>query len=174
MNRQPPQIVNVDEVDEEEYQSGSFWHGFDKRLTPAMRPMGGKVGVNLTRVPPGATASPFHAHRREDEVFFVLSGKGVFRYGDTLQEIRAGDCISCPARTGVAHQLANPYDQDLTYLVIGSHDPDEVCTYPDSGKVMVRSLGKVGYLNKVDLFLDGEPAEPVILGMARASAEQQN
>ena len=168
MGKKPPQIVNVDEIDEDEYQSGTLWHGFDKRLTPSMRPMGGRIGVVQTRVPPGATASPFHAHRREDEVFLVLSGKGVFRYGDALREIRAGDCISCPARTGIAHQLANPYDQDLTYLVIGPHDPDEVCTYPDSGKVLVRSLQRVGYLNKVDLFLDGEPAKPMILEMASA------
>jgi uncharacterized cupin superfamily protein len=174
MNTQPPQIFNVDEVDEEEYQSGSFWHSFDKPLTPAMRPMGGKIGVNLTRVPPGSTATPFHAHQREDEVFFILSGKGVFRYGDTLREIRAGDCISCPARTGVAHQLANPYEQDLTYIVIGPHDPDEVCFYPDSGKILVRSLGQVGYLNKVALYLEGEPPEPVILEMAHTGVQRQD
>jgi uncharacterized cupin superfamily protein len=88
----------------------------------------------------------------------------VFRYGETLQDIGPGDCIACPAGTGIAHQLANPFDQDLTYLSIGPHDPDEVCTYPDNGKVMVRSLKRIGYLETVD-YLEGEPDKPRIFDL---------
>jgi uncharacterized cupin superfamily protein len=90
-------------------------------------------------------------------VFYVLSGRGMFRYGETLREIRPGDCIACPAGTGIAHQFANPFAEDLVFLGIGPNDPDEVCIYPDSGKVMVRSLHRVGYLEDVD-YLEGEPA----------------
>lgn len=53
------------------------------------------------------TTVPFHYHLREDEAFYILSGRGVLRYGDDLREIRAGDCISCPAGTKIAHQIAN-------------------------------------------------------------------
>jgi uncharacterized cupin superfamily protein len=120
--------------------------------------------VNQTRVPPGRVAVPFHSHQREDEVFFVLSGRGVLRYGDELRDIRQGDCISCPARTGVAHQIANPYDEDLVYLSIGLNDPDEVCVYPDSDKVMVRSLKRVGRFEKTS-YMEGEPERPRILDL---------
>jgi len=132
-------------------------------LTPGMRPGGGSLGVNWLRVPPGRSAVPFHSHRREDEVFFVLSGRGVLRHGDDpLRELRAGDCVSCPAGTGVAHQLANPFDEDFVYLAIGRHDPDEVCTYPDTGKVLVRGLQTIGRLTPTD-YMDGEPELPKIL-----------
>ncbi len=72
--------------------------------------------------------------------------------------------MSCPAGTGVAHQLANTGDVDLVYLAIGRRDPNEVCTYPDSGKVMVRSLQTVGYLEGAP-YLDGEPDVPRVFEM---------
>ena len=117
--------------------------------------------MNVNRVPKGRTVCPFHTHAREDEVFFVLSGRGVLRYGEDLVQLRAGDCVSCPAGTGIAHQMANPYDEDLVYLGIGANDPHEVCTYPDSGKVMVRALKTVGWL-KADDYMAGEPEVPRI------------
>lgn len=67
--------------------------------------------------------------------------------------------MSCPAGTKVAHQIANPFDVDLTYLAIGPHDPNEVVVYPDSNKLMVRSLGLGGVLNEATYF-EGEPSPP--------------
>jgi uncharacterized cupin superfamily protein len=162
----PPLVVNVDTVEEVAQMDGEHWGGAYKPLTPALDAHPGRLGANLSRVPPGHSACPFHTHTREDEVFFVISGRGVFRYGDSVQEVRPGDCISCPAGTGMAHQLANPFDEDLLYLAVGLNDPHEVCTYPDSGKVMVRSLKMVGKLSKTD-YMDGEPDVPRVLEMFR-------
>jgi uncharacterized cupin superfamily protein len=157
-----PTTVNVDEVSEEVYLDGDHWGHAFKILTPSMRERGGTLGVNLTRLPPGRSACPFHYHQREDEVFYVLSGEGWLRYGESLRKLRPGDCVSCPAGTEQAHQIANTGEEDLLYLAIGNHDPDEVCVYPDNRKVMVRSLQRVGYLDKVD-YMDGEPDKPKIL-----------
>jgi uncharacterized cupin superfamily protein len=162
----PCHVVNVDEVKEVDYCTGACWGGIDKPLTPSMRPKGGRLGVNLSRLPPGHTMCPFHHHMLEDEVFFILSGRGVLRYGDDVRELRAGDCVSCPAGTQVAHQIANPFDQDLTYLAIGPHEPHEVAVYPDSGKVMVRSLNQVGVLQKT-AYLEAEPVPPKIFELAK-------
>lgn len=160
-----PLVVNVDGVKEIELMEGDHWGSAWKPLTPALDASPGRIGANLSRVPPGRTACPFHTHAREDEVFFVLSGRGVFRYGDAVREIRAGDCISCPAGTGVAHQLANPFDEDLVYFAVGLNDPHEVCTYPDSGKVMIRSLKTVGRLAETP-YMDGETSRPKVLDLA--------
>lgn len=157
-------VVNVDAVEETGSVEGR-WGAFDKILTPSMRPRGGRLGVVQTRVPPHTAGCPFHHHLREDEVFFVLSGRGVLRYGDDLFELSAGDCVSCPAGTGVAHQIGNPYDEELVYLAIGPHDPHEVCGYPDSGKVFVRALATVGRFEKTT-YMDGEPAVPRVLERA--------
>jgi uncharacterized cupin superfamily protein len=164
MGERVPNIVNVENVDEVFEPIGEHWGGGYKPLTTLLDAERGRLGVNLTRVPPGRTACPFHTHQRDDEVFYVLSGRGVLRYGDAIDEIGAGDCISCPAGTGTAHQIANPFDADLVYLAIGSNDPHEVCTYPDNGKVMVRSLKTVGYLQQAD-YMEGEPDRPRIFDL---------
>ncbi|MCA9568945.1 MAG: cupin domain-containing protein [Myxococcales bacterium] len=140
------------------------WSASWRVLTPHMRDAGGTLGVVENTLPPGAVGCPFHWHLREDEVFYVLSGRGRLRYGDTVRELGPDDCVSCPAGTEVAHQLANPYDAPFVYLAIGPRDPHEVCTYPDSGKVMVRGLRAVGYLERAD-YMAGEPDPPVVLSM---------
>jgi uncharacterized cupin superfamily protein len=126
-----------------------------------MRAAGGTLGVVQNTLAPGNVGSPFHWHTHEDEVFIVQSGRGVLRYGDAVREIGPGDCISCPAGTKTAHQIANPFDEDLVYLAIGVRDPDEVCGYPDNGKVMVRSLQAMLRHEPRD-YMEGEPSPPVI------------
>ena len=166
MNDTPSTVVNLDQVPEIEHYSGEHWGAAYKVMTPSMRPRGGSLGVNWVRVAPGRSTCPFHSHQREDEAFFVLSGRGVLRYGEQMQELRPGDCVSCPASTGIAHQIANPFDEELVYLAIGPHDPHEVCSYPDNGKVLVRSLQRIGWLENEE-YLAGEPDPPRVFELAR-------
>jgi uncharacterized cupin superfamily protein len=167
MTDSPPHVINVDEVEETKRMRGERWgHGF-KPLTSSMNAKGGRLGVSQLRLPPGRAAFPFHYHALEDEAFFILSGRGVLRYGDEIRELRPGDCVSCPAGTKIAHQIANPFDEDLVYLAIGPNDPNEVCVYPDAGKVMVRSLQRVGFLSSTD-YMEGEAEKPRIFDMAAA------
>jgi uncharacterized cupin superfamily protein len=162
-------IVNVDELAETERAVGQLGAAFQS-LTPSMRARGGSLGINRMRLKKGQTTCPFHYHLREDEAFFVLSGRGVLRYGDELRPIRAGDCISCPAGTAIAHQIGNPHDEDLVYLAIGAFDPHEVCVYPDSNKVMVRGAKLRGRISPME-YLDDEPQPPKIFELA---AKQQS
>jgi len=169
-----PVVVNARDEEEHVHLEGEHWGGSYKVLTPAMvNDQGGRtgrLGVNQTTLPPGRALCPFHYHQREDEVFYVLSGRGVLRYGEDLHDIGPGDTISCPARKGVAHQIANPYDEDLVYLAIGPNEVDEVCVYPDSGKVMVRSLQTVGLLEKTE-YMHGEgDISPIFAMIAERSS----
>jgi uncharacterized cupin superfamily protein len=164
----PPMIVNMHELPETEHTFGRFGAA-NMSLTPSMVPRGGKLNVNRVRLRTGQATCPFHYHLREDEVFIVLEGMGVLRYGDGLSEIVPGDCISCPAGTRIAHQIANPYEEDLIYLAIGPHEPHEVCVYPDSDKVSVRGVKMRGTLSPKEYF-DDEPNPPRIfelLGLAQ-------
>ncbi|MBX2798095.1 MAG: cupin domain-containing protein [Myxococcales bacterium] len=164
MSDETSPVCKTSEAEVEGYTDEGPWAGSWKVLTPSMRPKGGSLGVVENRLPPGSVGCPFHWHAREDEVFYVLSGRGLLRYGDDVYEIGPGDCVSCPAGTKVAHQIGNPFDEDLVYLAMGTYDPHEVCGYPDNGKVMVRVLQEVGRLESRD-YMDGEPDPPVILGM---------
>jgi uncharacterized cupin superfamily protein len=159
-NRPVFNIADLPEVVEREGE----WAATYKILTPNMRERGGSLGLNYMKIPPHSAAVPFHYHLREDEVFYILSGRGVLRYGEELIDIRPGDCIACPAGTKIAHQIANPYDEDLEYLAMGPYDPHEVCGYPDSGKTFVRSEQKIGYLRTTE-YMDGEPTRPRILDL---------
>ena len=170
MSTPSPHVVNVDEVAEIEHLSGEHWGGAYKPLTPLLSAAAGRLGASLSRLPKGRVTCPFHYHQLEDEVFFILEGRGVLRYGDDVRVVRPGDCIACPAGTKVAHQIGNPFDEDLVYLAVGRNDPNEVAVYPDTGKVMVRSLGRVGYLEKVDYML-GEADEPKLFELAASLVE---
>ena len=160
----PPMVVNLDELQEIDRTRGHFGAAYAS-LTPSMVPRGGKLGITRMRLRKGHTTCPFHHHLREDEVFFVLEGRGVLRYGEEIRTVRAGDCISCPAGTGVAHQIVNPFDEDLVYLAIGPYDPHEVCVYPDSGKVLVRGIKQIGQVTAKEYLAD-EPQPPKILQLA--------
>jgi uncharacterized cupin superfamily protein len=95
-----------------------------------------KLGLNVTQVAPGRAAYPFHSHRANDELFYILSGQGELRLGDARHAIKEGDVVGCPVGgPETAHQLVNTGDQPLRYLSISTTIDPEICEYPDSGKV---------------------------------------
>jgi uncharacterized cupin superfamily protein len=161
MTQPKAHVVNVHQLEETPYVDGEHWGSHDKRLTPDKA----SLGVNYVRLPRGRAGCPFHSHQLETEVFIVVSGRGILRYGDELRALVPGDCVYCAAGTGIAHQLANPFEEDLVYYAIGPREPNEVCVYPDNGKVMVRSLQKHGYLTPAP-YMEGEPELPAIFELA--------
>lgn len=168
MNSPCGPVLNIDEAEEHGSTDGEHWGGSYRVLTPYMDAHGGSLTMNVSRLPPGRVGCPFHFHLLDDELFHVLSGTGVLRYGEEIIPIRPGDTISCPAGAKVAHQIANTGSEDLVYLGIGADSANEVCVYPDSGKVMVRALKTVGVLNKTD-YMAGEPERPLILDMSKGA-----
>jgi uncharacterized cupin superfamily protein len=96
------------------------------------------LGYNLTVLPPGKAQCPFHSHRGEEEMFFILEGEGELRFGDKRYALRKHDVIACP--TGgpdVAHQIINTGDATMRYLSLSTLVDIEACEYPDSQKVPI-------------------------------------
>ncbi len=94
-----------------------------------------KLGYNLTAVPPGKRAFPFHNHHVNEELFFVLEGEGEVRIGDSVFPIRPGDVIACPpGGPETAHQIVNTGGVELRYLAVSTKLSPEIAEYPDSGK----------------------------------------
>ena len=102
------------------------------------------LGYSVTQVNPGGRSCPFHFHHSEEEVFFVLEGRGILRQGDgrgpeELIELRPGDCVAFPAGTGLAHQFLNEGDVPFVYLAMSNRNRADVAEYPDSNKVNIRA-----------------------------------
>lgn len=94
-----------------------------------------KLGYNITVISPGKRAFPFHNHRVNEEMFFVLEGNGEVRIGSNVHSICSGDVISCPpGGKETAHQIINTGTSDLKYLAISTKISPEICEYPDSNK----------------------------------------
>jgi uncharacterized cupin superfamily protein len=94
------------------------------------------LGCAVHVVPPGKKAFPFHRHHVMDELFFIVSGEGQYRWGDETLPLRAGDLVAAPAGAK-AHQIVNTGTQDLHYLGISTMGGVDIVDYPDSGKIGV-------------------------------------
>jgi len=118
------------------------------------------IGVNLLELPPGKQGCPYHWHLREEEHFYVLSGRCVLRSGAERYPMQAGDYVCFPAGTRVAHSLGNPHEEPCRLLAIGARCADEIAVYPDSGKAKLRALGTIVRYPPEDLdYWDGEPVD---------------
>ncbi|NIN53609.1 MAG: cupin domain-containing protein [Nitrososphaeria archaeon] len=59
-----------------------------------------------------------HSHEKEEEIFYIVSGRGKVIVGDEECKIDAGSCIYIPKNT--VHQLINTGDETLKVLAICS------------------------------------------------------
>jgi uncharacterized cupin superfamily protein len=127
-------VANIDELELTSFEKGEKFASRFVRMGPLL---GAKdLGYSYDVVPPGKSSCPFHNHYAEEEMFFIIRGKGLLRYGDETRGIRAGDVICCPVGgPDTAHQIINDSNEDLAYLSVSTMMPAEVCEYPDSRKV---------------------------------------
>ena len=127
-------VINIDELKLEHFSQGDKFEADSVRIAPLL---GGKdLGYSYDVVPPGKCSCPFHSHRAEEEMFFIVRGTGTLRYGDKTRRIRAGDVICCPiGGPETAHQIVNDSEAELAYLSVSTMMPAEICEYPDSKKV---------------------------------------
>ena len=131
-------ILNIADVELQPRPTatGKAAERFEARQGLISRRIGAKrLGYNLTVVPPGKRAFPFHNHRVNEEMFFVVEGEGEIRIGESRYPIRTGDFIACPpGGKETAHQIINTSKKELRYLAVSTMQTPEIGEYPDSGK----------------------------------------
>src|SRR5258708_252323 len=87
-------VINIDELKLEHFEQGEKFKSDCVRIGPLV---GAKdLGFSYDVVPQGKRSCPFHSHRAEEEMFYIVSGSGSLRYGGETRKIRAGDFICCP------------------------------------------------------------------------------
>jgi uncharacterized cupin superfamily protein len=125
-------VISVDDVPLAERGNGKSFVLKYGRTGPALGL--NALGCAIHVVPPGKKAFPFHRHHVMDELFFIVSGEGQYRWGNETFPVKASDLVSAPAGTE-AHQLINTGKTDLRYLGISSMSSVDIVEYLDSGKI---------------------------------------
>lgn len=162
------EVFNISDLPRFEWSAGEKFGG----LVRSPGEYGGRerVGVHIEEVPPGRWNSTFHWHSGEEEHFWILEGRGMMRIGRRRVPIGPDDYVVFPPNGRVAHALLNTGRRPLRYVVIGTREKNEVCVYPDSGKIAIGPVGKVGRFRATD-YWDGElettPAPAVGAGVAK-------
>jgi uncharacterized cupin superfamily protein len=92
------------------------------------------AGVRRIELPGGKWSTPAHEHGREEEIFYVLGGRGISWQAGQASEVAAGDCIVYLPGEG-AHTL-HALDE-LDVLAFGSRASDESPGFPRLGMSLV-------------------------------------
>jgi uncharacterized cupin superfamily protein len=128
-------IMNLEDVTP---MSRTHEDKYEAQIAPVGAAIDSKmIGFNVTVIAPGKKAFPYHAHRGNEEMFFILEGEGSIRLADGTHKIRKGDFISLPPGRDSAHQIINDSKAPLKYLAVSTMLSPEVVEYPDSQKVGV-------------------------------------
>lgn len=109
-------------------------------------------GVNLTTLLPGAVSALRHAHTRQDEFIYVVSGRPTLYTDEGATRLGPGMCAGFKADTGNAHCLVNETEEAVTYLEIGDRTPGDEATYPDDDLMASLVQGTWKFFHK-----DGQP-----------------
>lgn len=88
-------------------------------------------GVNLVSLPPGAVSALRHAHTRQDEFVYVLSGRPTLHTDEGRTVLAPGMCAGFRAGSGNGHRLLNETDEEAVYLEVGDRTPGDAASYPD-------------------------------------------
>jgi mannose-6-phosphate isomerase-like protein (cupin superfamily) len=81
-----------------------------------------KIWLGISKVDPGSTSNS-HLHEVQEEIFYVLSGRGRIAVGDESVEVTPGSVVVVPA--GMLHQLINTGDETLEVLAAVAPPFDE-------------------------------------------------
>lgn len=108
-----------------------------------------RTGVSLACIAPGKESFVYHAHEREEEWIYILSGTGTAEIEGGEYPVGPGDFMGFPTPS-VAHHLRNTGKEDLLYLMGGENRDIEIATFPRLGKKMVRSGDKVEIYDLAD------------------------
>jgi uncharacterized cupin superfamily protein len=142
-------ITHFDEVPSRTYELGHI-----RGRWTLLGEAAGSVGVGLRRIelPAGGWSTPAHEHGAEEEIFYVLSGRGLSWQGGRVAEIRAGDCVVYLPNHGAhtVHAL-----EALEVLAFGLRLHEEIIGFPRLG----RSLVGTRMVRSDPYAIEGAPAQ---------------
>jgi len=95
------------------------------------------LDFDIRLLSPGQFSFPYHFHRHAEELMMILSGSLTLRTSSGLQVVNAGEIVFFETGEEGVHQFYNHTKRNATYLDIKTAVLNDVCEYPDSGKIAV-------------------------------------
>jgi uncharacterized cupin superfamily protein len=117
------------------------WDGEDEEARTRhrifWRPEDAEMGATLYELAPNAPDPRLHMHFGAEEMFFVLSGRPVFRNQDGEEDLAPGDFVFCPEGRAGLHAFSNPTAEPARILAISGGSFPDVVAYPEDGYAWV-------------------------------------
>jgi uncharacterized cupin superfamily protein len=95
------------------------------------------MGATLYHLAPGQPESRIHMHFGAEELFFVLSGRPLFRGPDGKETLAPGDYVFCPEGRAGLHTFSNPAEDPAELLAVSAGGFPDVVAYPEHGYAWV-------------------------------------
>jgi len=95
------------------------------------RPDEARMGATLYELDAGYSGDRVHLHYGAEEMFFVLSGRPVFRTPEGEEELAPGDFVFCPEGRAGLHAYGNPHEEPARILAIAAGSFPDVVAYPE-------------------------------------------
>ncbi len=153
MSEKPVALLRAEEI--EKAEEIKVQHPLNPRSEVYIRSMSEvvgmtRVGVHVARVPPGKESMEFHTHHYEEEFLYILSGRGIADIDGQEVEVHPGDFLGFKVPS-VGHNLRNPFDEDLVYLMGGERREFEIADFPRLNKRLIRDRRKAYIVHRSDL-----------------------
>ena len=152
--------TNFDSLKPEQEGDGGRYEYEERNATPDG--VSRHCNVSFYQLAPGKSNYPYHYHLDQEEVFYIISGKGILKTPEGERPVQSGDLLFFPAGEGGAHKLTNSSSEEpLRYIDFDTIAAMDVAVYPDSQKVGIWSpaLNKVFRLADKAHYYDGEGGE---------------
>src|SRR5215212_5332282 len=101
------------------------------------RPDDARMGATLYELGPDAPEMRMHMHFGAEEMFFVLSGRPLFRNQHGKEELAPGDFVFCPEGRAGLHAFGNATEEPARILAISAGSFPDVVAYPEHGYAWV-------------------------------------
>ncbi len=104
--------------------------------------------MNLTELSPKSISALLHAHSKQDEFIYVISGYPTLVTDEGLTQLSPGMCAGFKAGTGMGHKLVNDSDETVVYLEVGDRTADDEVSYAEDDLKAVRINGAWQFVHK--------------------------
>lgn len=101
---------------------GHFGGALSKALVGPKNSGSSRIDFRISRYAPNAYVQE-HAHKIQEQVYYILEGEGLLTLGKEKHLMRAHDYVYVPP--GVRHSFTNTGTSGLVFLVVTSPESDE-------------------------------------------------